>query len=52
MTIEQIVLVALGVIGNGLTFALGIAVGISLRKESFYDRSSNKAAQKWHQAPR
>lgn len=51
MTIEQLTLVGVGVMVNGLTFALGIAVGASLRKESRHDRNSNEDEKKnWHVA--
>jgi hypothetical protein len=51
MTIEQLTLVCVGVLVNGLTFALGILSGASMRrKDSRHDRDSNKAeARKWHQ---
>jgi hypothetical protein len=51
MTIEQLAILACGVVVNGLTFALGLAVGASLRKESRNDSSSNEAeAKNWHVA--
>jgi len=51
MTLEQLTLVCVGVIVNGLTFALGIVAGASLRKkETRHDRDSNEdKARKWHQ---
>jgi hypothetical protein len=51
MTIEQLTLVCVGVLVNGLTFALGILSGASLkRKDSSHDRDRNKdEARKWHQ---
>lgn len=53
MTLEQLALVACGVVVNGLTFALGMAVGISLtrRKDSRNDRDNDEAPQagiNWH----
>ena len=53
MTLEQLALVACGVTVNGLTFALGVAVGISLtRKDSRNDDRDNDQAQagqiNWH----
>ena len=54
MTLEQLALVACGVTVNGLTFALGVAVGISLtrRKDSRNDRDNDEAQAgqiQWHQ---
>ena len=53
MTLEQLALVACGVTVNGLTFALGVAVGISLkRKDSRNDRDNDEAQAStlnWHQ---
>lgn len=54
MTIEQLALVACGVLMNGLTFALGVAVGISLkRKDIANDNRDSQQAQagqsNWHQ---
>ena len=52
MTLEQLALVACGVTVNGLTFALGVAVGISLkRKDSRNDDDSQQAQAgkiNWH----
>ena len=54
MTLEQLALVACGVTVNGLTFALGMAAGISLkRKDIANDNRDNDEAQastlNWHQ---
>jgi hypothetical protein len=54
MTLEQLALVACGVLMNGLTFALGVAVGISLkRKDIANDNRDSQQAQagqtNWHQ---
>lgn len=52
MTLEQLALVACGVTVNGLTFALGMAVGVSLkRKDSRNDNDNDqaKASSSWHQ---
>jgi hypothetical protein len=59
MTVEQLTLVCVGVLVNGLTFALGILSGASLkRKDSSHDRDRNKARQVsqdpnwWHKPQR
>lgn len=51
MTIEQLTLCCVGVLVNGLTFALGLLAGASLkRKDSSNDRDSYEdKARKWHQ---
>ena len=52
MTLEQLTLVCVGVLVNGLTFALGLLTGASLkRKELSHDRDSyeDKVSQ-WHKA--
>jgi hypothetical protein len=51
MTIEQLTLVCVGVLVNGLTFALGLLSGASLRRKDLTnDRDRNKdEARKWHQ---
>jgi hypothetical protein len=51
MTIEQLTLVCVGVLVNGLTFALGLLSGASLRRKDLtHDRDRNKdEARKWHQ---
>ena len=48
MTLEQLTLMFVGVIVNGLTFALGVVAGASMRrKETRHDRDSyeDKARQ-------
>lgn len=54
MTIEQLVCVFVGTIVQAVTFALGIMVGVSLkRKESFDDSDSyEKASRPWHTVER
>ena len=37
MTIEQLVCITIGFVVQGATFALGILVGISMRKDSHRD---------------
>jgi hypothetical protein len=51
MTIEQLTLICVGVLVNGLTFALGLLSGASLRRKDLtHDRDRNKdEARKWHQ---
>jgi hypothetical protein len=51
MTIEQLTLVCVGVLVNGLTFALGIISGASLRRKDLTnDRDRNKGqSRNWHQ---
>jgi hypothetical protein len=51
MTIEQLTLVCVGVLVNGLTFALGLLSGASLRRKDLTnDRDRNQdEARKWHQ---
>jgi hypothetical protein len=51
MTIEQLTLVCVGVLVTGLTFALGILSGASLRRKDLTnDRDRNKAqSRNWHQ---
>jgi hypothetical protein len=51
MTIEQLTLVGVGVLVNGLTFALGIAVGISLTRKDSTNGNEDKAKQ-WHRVER
>ena len=51
MTIEQLTLVCVGVLVNGLTFALGLIAGASLRrKDSRHDNRDRYEAKahKWH----
>ena len=51
MTMEQLALVACGVLMNGLVFAIGVAVGITLRKDSDHDSDTDEAPQaggNWH----
>jgi hypothetical protein len=51
MTVENAVFVATGVLVNGLTFALGIAVGASLkRKDSSHGYDYQKS--QWHRVER
>jgi hypothetical protein len=51
MTIENTVFLATGVLVNGLTFALGIAVGVSLkRKDSDHGYSFEKS--QWNRVER
>lgn len=52
MNIEQLTLMFVGVIVNGLTFALGVVAGASMRrKETRHDRDSYEdKARKWHKA--
>lgn len=51
MTIEQLTLVCVGALVNGLTFALGLLAGASMRrKDSRHDRDRNQdESRKWHQ---
>lgn len=50
MTIEQLTLICVGLLVNGLTFALGLVAGASLRrKETRHDRDSYEdKARQWH----
>jgi len=51
MTIEQLTLICVGVMVNGLTFALGLLSGASLRrKDSRHDNRDRYEAEsrKWH----
>lgn len=50
MTLEQLTLMFVGVIVNGLTFALGVVAGASMRrKETRHDRDSYEdKARQWH----
>ena len=59
MTIEQLTLICVGVLVNGLTFALGLLSGASLRRKDLtHDRDRNQARQGsqdpnwWHRAQR
>jgi hypothetical protein len=51
MTIEQLAVMACGVTVNGLTFALGIAVGISLTRKDSKNGNQNEASR-WHRVER
>ena len=43
MTLEQLTLVSVGVLVNGLTFALGLLSGASLKRKDFsHDRDRNR----------
>ena len=49
MTIEQLTLVCVGVCVNGLTFALGLIAGASMRrKDSRHDNRYEDKDRKWH----
>ena len=53
MTLEQLALVACGVTVNGLTFALGMAAGISLKRKDIANdnRDTDEAPEagiNWH----
>jgi hypothetical protein len=51
VTIEQLALVACGVTVNGLTFALGLAVGTSLKRKDSHDSDNDQATEgskRWH----
>ena len=52
MTFDNVIFLAVGVCVNGLTFALGIAVGLTLRKDSDNDDSDHdeatQAGGNWH----
>jgi hypothetical protein len=51
MTLDNAMFLCAGVLVNGLVFALGIAVGISLRKDADDDRDNDKAEAtpgNWH----
>jgi hypothetical protein len=46
MTVEQLTLLSVGVLVNGLTFALGLLSGASLRKkETRHDSDSNSTGK-------
>lgn len=51
MSIEQCVCVCIGVIVQGVTFILGIMVGISMQRKGFSHGDSNVSAS-WHQVER
>lgn len=53
MTPDNVFFLAVGCVMNGLVFAIGVAVGISLRKDSEYDDRDNdtteaKPGGSWH----
>jgi len=55
MTNHDFALICSGLLTNGLTFALGVAVGISLitkRKDAQDDNHKNPATYPWHQIER
>jgi hypothetical protein len=43
MTIEQLVCITIGFVVQGATFALGVLVGISMRKDSHREEEGNGA---------
>lgn len=52
MTLDSLIFLAVGMTVNGLTFALGVAVGASLRKDSDHDRDNDETetdpSRQWH----
>jgi hypothetical protein len=52
MTIEHMVFLATGVLVNGLTFALGIAVGVSLKRKDFAHHGYDYEKSRWHRVER
>ena len=51
MTPDNVFFLAVGCVMNGLVFAIGVAVGITLRKDSDHDSDTDKAPQaggNWH----
>jgi hypothetical protein len=51
MTLDNAMFLCAGVLVNGFVFALGIAVGISLRKDADHDRDNDEAQEEpgnWH----
>jgi hypothetical protein len=51
MTVENAVFLATGVLVNGLTFALGIAVGVSLKRKDS-DNGYDFQKSQWHRVER
>jgi len=51
MSAEQVSMICVGVLVNGLTFVLGLLAGASLRKKGIKDdrNSYEDKARKWHQ---
>ena len=52
MTPDNVFFIAVGCLMNGFVFAIGVAVGITLRKDSDHDDSDTdeapQAGGKWH----
>ena len=51
MTPDNVFYLAVGCVMNGLVFAIGVAVGITLRKDSDHDSDTDEAPQaggNWH----
>ncbi|MGA0207597.1 MAG: hypothetical protein ACO3LT_07380 [Ilumatobacteraceae bacterium] len=51
MTLDNAMFLCAGVLVNGLVFALGIAVGLTLRKDADDDRDNDEAQEEpgnWH----
>ena len=51
MTIDNVIFLCAGVCVNGLTFALGIAVGLTFRKDSDHDCDNDEdeeGSKQWH----
>lgn len=52
MTIDNLMFLAVGVCVNGFTFALGVAVGLTFRKDSDHDSDNDTTeadpSRSWH----
>jgi hypothetical protein len=48
MTLEQLCCICIGFMVQAATFALGLMVGVSLRRKDFKHDNCNAASRNWH----